>query len=106
MFPSFILSTSGVFPGDICLWSRLGLFLPHYTTFLPLKITSSQPIHNIPISGLRTTPTSTLRNDGTKHTMRKSPYLVSLIFLLAATTLTILNIYVSFLAAGKRRLDV
>jgi len=57
-------------------------------------------------SGLRTTPTSTLRNDGTKHTMRKSPYLVSLIFLLAATTLTILNIYVSFLAAGKRRLDV
>jgi len=25
------------------------LFLPHYTTFLPLKITSSQPIHNIPI---------------------------------------------------------
>jgi len=38
--------------------------------------------------------------------MRKSPYLVSLIFLLAATTLTILNIYVSFLAAGKRRLDV
>ena len=30
-----------------------------------------------------------------KHSMRKSPYLLSLVFLLAATTLTILNIYVS-----------
>lgn len=30
-----------------------------------------------------------------KHSMRKSPYLVSLVFLLAATSLTILNIYVS-----------
>lgn len=29
-----------------------------------------------------------------KHSMRKSPYLVSLILLLAATALTILNIYV------------
>lgn len=29
-----------------------------------------------------------------KHSMRKSPYLVSLFFLLAATTLTLLNIYV------------
>lgn len=32
-----------------------------------------------------------------KHTMRKSPYLISLILLLAATTLTLLNIYVSSL---------
>lgn len=30
-----------------------------------------------------------------KHSMRKSPYLVSLILLLGATTLTVLNIYVS-----------
>ena len=29
-----------------------------------------------------------------KHSMRKSPYLVSLVFLLAATALTLLNIYV------------
>jgi hypothetical protein len=30
-----------------------------------------------------------------KHSMRKSPYFVSLCFLLAATVLTLLNIYVS-----------
>jgi len=30
-----------------------------------------------------------------KHTLRKSPYFVSLVFLLIATVLTILNIYVS-----------
>lgn len=30
-----------------------------------------------------------------KHSMRKSPYLVSLVFLLTATALTLLNIYVS-----------
>jgi hypothetical protein len=30
-----------------------------------------------------------------KHSMRKSPYLVSLVFLLLATCLTLLNIYVS-----------
>ncbi|ORY35399.1 hypothetical protein BCR39DRAFT_509279 [Naematelia encephala] len=30
-----------------------------------------------------------------KHTMRKSPYLVSLLLLLAATTLTLLNIYIA-----------
>jgi hypothetical protein len=30
-----------------------------------------------------------------RHTMRKSPYLVSLLFLVAATVLTVLNIYVS-----------
>jgi hypothetical protein len=30
-----------------------------------------------------------------KHTLRKAPYLVSLIFLLLATIFTLLNIYVS-----------
>ena len=29
-----------------------------------------------------------------KHTLRKAPYLFSLVFLLLATTLTLLNIYV------------
>lgn len=32
-----------------------------------------------------------------KHSLRKSPYFVSLVFLLAATTLTLLNIYVSLI---------
>lgn len=30
-----------------------------------------------------------------KHSLRKAPYLVSLVFLLLATTFTLLNIYVS-----------
>lgn len=36
-----------------------------------------------------------LRLPRVKHSMRKGPYLVSLIFLLAATALTLLNIKVS-----------
>lgn len=36
-----------------------------------------------------------------KHTLRKSPYFVSLIFLLIATVLTVLNIYVRISAVPR-----